>query len=146
MTFASILDIDNRIRDLPLTDGAGPAFRLTGILSPPICYNFKVIEALILGVVQGLTEFLPVSSTAHLILFPWFFKWTGEVDTLTFDIALHAGTLFALLLCFWRDWFDLILRKQKLLGMIVLASIPAGIAGLLMNNYAEQNLRSPLLI
>ena len=105
-----------------------------------------MFQALILGLVQGLTEFLPVSSTAHLILFPWFFNWSGEVDTLTFDIALHGGTLLALLVCFWRDWVDLILRKQKLLGLIILASVPAGIVGFLLNDFAEENLRSPLLI
>jgi len=105
-----------------------------------------VLEALILGIVQGFTEFLPVSSTAHLILFPWFFNWTGEVDTLSFDIALHTGTLIALLACFWRDWIELITKKQKLFGLIVLASIPAGVAGYLLNNFAERALREPLII
>jgi undecaprenyl-diphosphatase len=105
-----------------------------------------MFQALILGIVQGLTEFLPVSSTAHLILFPWFFNWSGEVNTLTFDIALHAGTLFALLLCFWRDWIELIFKKQKLFGLIVFASIPGGAAGYLLNDIAEKSLRSPLLI
>jgi undecaprenyl-diphosphatase len=105
-----------------------------------------MLEAIILGIVQGITEFLPVSSTAHLILFPWFFNWGGEVNTLTFDIALHAGTLLALLLCFWRDWIDLVLRKQRLLGLIILASIPAGISGFFLNDIAEKSLRSPLLI
>jgi undecaprenyl-diphosphatase len=105
-----------------------------------------MLQAIILGIVQGLTEFLPVSSTAHLILFPWFFNWSGVVDTLSFDLALHAGTLLALLLCFWRDWVDLFFRKQRLLGLIILASIPAGIAGLLLNDLAEHSLRSPLLI
>jgi undecaprenyl-diphosphatase len=105
-----------------------------------------MLEALILGIVQGITEFLPVSSTAHLILFPWFFKWSGEVDTLTFDVALHAGTLLALILCFWKDWLDLIFKKQKLFGMIILASIPAGIAGFFLNDIAENELREPLLI
>ena len=51
-----------------------------------------ILRRVILGIVQGITEFLPVSSTAHLILFPWFFNWSGEVDTLTFDVALHGGT------------------------------------------------------
>ena len=88
-----------------------------------------MIEAFILGIVQGLTEFLPVSSTAHLVLFPWFFHWGGELDTLTFDVALHAGTLLSLIICFWKDWIELILRKQKLFMLIVLASVPAGIAG-----------------
>jgi undecaprenyl-diphosphatase len=105
-----------------------------------------MIHALILGIVQGITEFLPVSSTAHLILFPWFFKWSGEVNSLTFDVALHAGTLLALLLCFWRDWIELITKKRKLFGLIILASIPAGVAGFLLNNLAEKYLRSPLLI
>ena len=105
-----------------------------------------MLQSIILGIVQGLTEFLPVSSTAHLILFPWFFDWSGEVDTLAFDVALHGGTLLALLLCFWRDWIDLFFRKQRLLGLIVLASIPAGIAGVLLNDLAEHSLRSPLLI
>jgi undecaprenyl-diphosphatase len=118
--------------------------------SHPInCISVKIhimLQAIVLGVVQGLTEFLPVSSTAHLILFPWFFNWSGEVDTLTFDIALHVGTLLALLLCFWRDWMDLILRKHKLLGLLILATIPGGVAGFFLNNIAEQNLRSPLLI
>lgn len=105
-----------------------------------------MLEAIILGIVQGLTEFLPVSSTAHLILFPWFFGWKGELDTLTFDVALHAGTLFALILFFWRDWLELIFKKQRLFKLIILASIPAGVAGYLLNDIVENNLREPLLI
>ncbi len=105
-----------------------------------------MLEAIILGIVQGVTEFLPVSSTAHLILFPWFFNWSGEVDTLTFDVALHAGTLLALILFFWRDWIDIIFKKQKLFGLIVLASIPAGFAGFLLNDIVENDLRKPLII
>jgi len=105
-----------------------------------------MLEAIILGIVQGITEFLPVSSTAHLILCPWFFNWSGEVDTLTFDIALHAGTLFALILCFWRDWIEIISKKRRLLGLIILASIPAGTAGFFLNDIAENDLREPLII
>lgn len=105
-----------------------------------------MLEAIILGIVQGLTEFFPVSSTAHLILFPWFFNWSGLVDTLTFDVALHAGTLFALILCFWKDWIDIITRKRKLLGLIILASLPAGISGVLLNDIVENSLRSPYII
>ena len=105
-----------------------------------------MIAALILGIIQGLTEFIPVSSTAHLILFPWFFDWSGQVDTLTFDIALHAGTLAALIFCFWRDWIDLFIKKQRLLGLIVFASIPAGIAGFFLNDIVGESLREPLLI
>ncbi len=103
-------------------------------------------ESIILGVVQGLTEFLPVSSTAHLIILPWFFNWSGQVDTLTFDISLHAGTLCALLCCFWKDWADLIARKQRLLAMIVMASVPAGMTGYFLNDFIETAARNPLLI
>ncbi|TAN38365.1 MAG: undecaprenyl-diphosphate phosphatase [Nitrospirae bacterium] len=103
-------------------------------------------EAVILGMVQGLTEFFPVSSTAHLILFPWFFGWTGLVDTLTFDVALHAGTLLALLVCFWRDWWELCTRKFRLFGLIILASVPAGVAGILLNKLVEHTLRTPSVI
>jgi undecaprenyl-diphosphatase len=105
-----------------------------------------MIESIILGIVQGLTEFLPVSSTAHLILFPWFLNWTGTVDTLTFDIALHAGTLLALLLCFWRDWLELMTKKHRLLSLVFIGALPAGIAGFFMNDYVETYFRSPLLI
>jgi undecaprenyl-diphosphatase len=104
-----------------------------------------MLEAIILGIVQGITEFLPVSSTAHLILLPWFFNWNSEVDTLSFDIALHAGTLSALLCCFWRDWADLFLRKQRLLGLILMASFPAGIAGVFFNDVIETSMRSPVV-
>lgn len=103
-------------------------------------------EAIILGIIQGITEFFPVSSTAHLILFPWFFGWKGDVNTLTFDVALHAGTLAALLLCFWKDWVELFIKKQRLLGMIVFASIPAGVVGFFLNDIVEKSLREPLLI
>lgn len=100
-------------------------------------------EAIILGIIQGFTEFFPVSSTAHLILFPWFFGWKGVVNTLTFDIALHGGTLTALLFCFWKDWVELFTKKQKLLGIILLSSIPAGAAGFLLNDIVEKSLREP---
>jgi undecaprenyl-diphosphatase len=105
-----------------------------------------IIEAVILGVIQGLTEFFPVSSTAHLILVPWFFGWKGDVNTLTFDVALHAGTLAALLFTFRKDWLELFARKQKLLGLIIIASIPGGIAGFFLNDVAEKSLRQPFLI
>ena len=105
-----------------------------------------MIEALILGIVQGLTEFFPVSSTAHLILLPWFFKWGGDLNTLTFDVALHAGTLLALLLCFWRDWIEMLMHKRRLFYLIILASVPAGVAGVLFNDIVEESLRSPYII
>ncbi len=105
-----------------------------------------MFEAIILGIVQGLTEFIPVSSTAHLILFPWFFHWGGEVDSLTFDVALHAGTLLALLICFWKDWLDILLRKHRLLLLLIIASVPAGVIGLLFEHIVESRFRIPSVI
>jgi undecaprenyl-diphosphatase len=105
-----------------------------------------MIEALILGIVQGITEFFPVSSTAHLILFPWFFKWGGDLDTLTFDVALHAGTLLSLVLCFWKDWVEMLTSKRRLFYLIIIASIPAGVAGFFFNDIIEESLRSPYII
>ncbi len=58
----------------------------------------ELIKAIILGVIQGITEFLPVSSTAHLVITPWIFGWNGTVNSLSFDIAVHVGTLFSLFL------------------------------------------------
>ena len=107
-----------------------------------------MFEAIILGVIQGLTEFLPVSSSAHLIIFPWFFNWQGIVNTLSFDVALHFGTLFALLIYFRKDWIELLKtlpRKDGMIWKIVIGTIPAAIAGVLLRDWVEQN-RSPLLI
>lgn len=122
--------------------------------------NTLSFQALILGVVQGLTEFLPISSSAHLILFPWFFGWTNTlVDTLSFDVALHAGTLVAILWYFRKDWFGLIkgffriLSKrnvkeveERLILYIILATIPAALAGLFLEKVVEETFRNPLLI
>lgn len=74
-----------------------------------------IIQAIILGVVQGLTELLPISSSAHLYLIPWVFNWTNSVDFNAafeaFDVALHAGTLLAIVLFFFKDWLKLIVRR-----------------------------------
>lgn len=105
-----------------------------------------MFEALVLGVVQGITEFFPVSSTAHLILVPWFFNWSGEVNTLTFDVALHAGTLLALLVCFYNDWLHMALRDRKTLAFILIATIPAALVGVVFKDVVESQLRSPLII
>lgn len=106
----------------------------------------EMLKAIIMGVVQGLTEFLPVSSTAHLILFPWFFGWTGEIDSLIFDVALHGGTLVALLICFYRDWIDLLTKNRTMFYYIIIATIPAGVAGILLNDLVEHTFRSPFII
>ncbi|MGB4511166.1 MAG: undecaprenyl-diphosphate phosphatase, partial [Thermacetogeniaceae bacterium] len=62
-------------------------------------------QSVVMGLVQGLGEFLPISSSAHLVLVPWFFNWLDP--GLTFDIALHIGTLIAVIAYFWRDWVKL---------------------------------------
>jgi undecaprenyl-diphosphatase len=106
----------------------------------------EIFQAVVLGIIQGITEFFPISSTAHLVLAPWFLGWHGLVDSLSFDVALHAGTLFALLICFWRDWLEIIFKKPKMLGLIIVTMIPAGMAGVLFKKTIEHTLRSPLVI
>jgi undecaprenyl-diphosphatase len=104
-------------------------------------------------VVQGLAEFLPISSSAHLTLLPWVLGW--EDPGLAFDVALHWGTLAAVLAVFWRDWIRLIragLLRQgadvdvRLFWALVVSSIPGAIIGKLLDHWAEENLRAPLLI
>jgi len=119
-----------------------------------------LFEAIILGIVQGITEFLPISSSAHLVLIPWMFGWQGTlIDSLNFDVGLHAGTLVAILAFFWRDWSDLLgkffrgmkhgtwkTNEGRLVWYIVLATIPAGVLGLKYEHVVEESFRSPLLI
>ena len=71
----------------------------------------SILQAIVLGVVQGLTELLPISSSAHLNLFPWIFGW-GEIGA-SFDVALHIGTLFAIVIFFFKDWLKLIIGGYK---------------------------------
>lgn len=117
------------------------------------------LESIFLGIVQGATEFLPISSSGHLVIFPWLFGF--EDPGLTFDVALHAGTLLALLAYFWRDWIELfkgaggvLCRSQpysknvqaQLFVAILLATIPGALAGYFLNDLAETVLRHPLLV
>src|SRR6266404_694854 len=117
-----------------------------------------LFQAVILAIVQGLTEFLPISSTAHLWLVPWFLGWNDP--GLTFDVALHAGTLVAVLLYFWRIWVDMLVdaigfgnpsgdkvrENRRLFWFLVVATIPGGIAGLLFERAADEELRNPLVV
>ena len=102
-----------------------------------------IFQAIIFGVVQGVTEFLPVSSTAHLILLPWFMGWPDP--GLSFDVALHLGTLVALAIYFWKDWLEL-LAKPRMLAFIIVATIPGALAGVLFESQVESALRSPKII
>src|SRR5688500_5819660 len=103
-------------------------------------------HAAVLGLVQGLTEFLPVSSSGHLILVPHFFGWQDQ--GLSVDAALHLGTLAALVAYFHRELIGMIsgTLSRRVAALIVVATIPAGLAGLLFGSMVETNLRSPLLI
>ncbi len=105
----------------------------------------EIFQSIVLGIVQGLTEFIPVSSSGHLILVPWVLKWKDP--GLTFDVALHMGTLLALILYFWKDWLDIFKRwKEPLLWLIAVGCIPAAIFGYKFDKYFETVFRSPLLI
>ena len=106
-----------------------------------------IFQALILGIVQGLTELLPVSSSAHLAIFPWIFKWNEIPES--FDIALHFGTLLAISLFFLKDWISLIkggfnqvVKKEKttegkIFWFLVIATIPAGIISLILDKLSD---------
>jgi undecaprenyl-diphosphatase len=133
-----------------------------------------LLHAILLGLVQGLGEFLPISSSAHLILVPWLFNFPDP--GLSFDVALHFGTLIAIVLYFWKDWLDIMvitlssspfgrgfspkfflkfgqtgegqtLRYTKYtFWLVVLATIPGALFGYLLENKAEAAFRNPLLI
>lgn len=106
-----------------------------------------VLSALILGVIQGITEFLPISSSAHLALMHWLTGWThSPQEDLIFDVALHFGTLLAILIYFGRDWANLLRRRDRLVACIIVACIPGAIAGALLEDQAETIFRDPLLI
>ena len=104
----------------------------------------SAFQSFVLGLLQGLTEFLPISSSAHLILFPLFFGW--EDPGLAFDVALHLGTLAAVVLYFWKDLWEMVTSDRKSLGFLIVATIPGAIAGLLLEHKAETTFRSPHLI
>ena len=115
------------------------------------------LQAIALGIIQGLSEFLPISSSAHLALAPWFFGW--EDPGLAFDVALHFGTLLAVLWYFRMEWLTLIKaafgivttgrvetpEKRKVVYLII-ATIPGAIGGLLLQSRAESAFRDPQLI
>jgi undecaprenyl-diphosphatase len=116
------------------------------------------LEAIILGLVQGVTEFLPISSTAHLILVPWLLHWKDP--GLTFDVVLHAGTLLAIVTFFWNDWMQMLRGLKRLLSgrdalqspqermlwLVAVGTIPAALIGVLAERAVESWLRSPFII
>ena len=121
----------------------------------------EYLQAVLLGLIQALTEFLPISSSGHLVLAPAVIG--DDVSSLTFDVGLHVGTTAAVLAYFWRDWIDIIrdglgdLSRHGLdfarwgprsrLGLyIALGTVPAVIVGLLFRDAIEAHLREPLLV
>ena len=112
---------------------------------------FVEIRDVILGIIQGLTEFLPVSSSAHLAIIPWLLGW--DDPGLAFNVALHLGTLLALLIYYREDWLAMAVsvvkgghEQRRLLLFLIVASIPGAVFGLLFEKQAETIFRSPLLI
>src|SRR5258708_7806753 len=108
------------------------------------------VAAFILGLVQGLTEFLPVSSTAHLILVSDVLKLDPEKFGLTFDVALHLGTALAVLLYFAGTWIGLVVDvlrgRWRLPLVVIVGTIPAAVAGVLFESAVSSSLRSATVI
>ena len=117
-----------------------------------------LMQVIVLAVVQGLTEFLPISSTAHLYLTSWLLGWNAE--SLDFDIMLHLGTLAAVLIYFFGDWVQIIgqgfgidvgrdrelKHNRMLLWLLVIGTIPIGVFGALFNKMAETVWRTPVVM
>jgi undecaprenyl-diphosphatase len=117
-----------------------------------------ILQVIVLAVVQGITEFVPISSTAHLYLTSWLLGW--HTEALDFDIALHIGTLLAILLYFLRDWLQIVAqgfgmrygrdeeltRNRTMLWLLAIATIPVGVFGYVFNKQAETTWRNPFVI
>ena len=120
------------------------------------------LQALILGIVQGLTELLPISSSGHLDILPWLFNWTANPEFNAafegFDVALHFGTFLAIAIFFFKDWiklivggFNQVVKKKKttegkMFWYLVIATIPGGIIGLLLDTFVGDTLKKPVII
>ena len=116
------------------------------------------VQAIVLGMVQGLGEFLPISSSGHLVVVPWLLGWPEH--GLAFDVALHVGTLAAVLYAFFDDWRRLLAAgirgtltgrpfadpDSRLLWLLAAASVPGAVAGVLLEDRAETVFRSPALV
>jgi undecaprenyl-diphosphatase len=127
-----------------------------------------IYQVVVLAIIQGLTEFLPVSSTAHLALAHWLFGWDFHAATkemaqqydFSFDVALHVGTLLAVIVYFFRDWLQIIAQafgirfgrdrqlahNRGMLWLLIFGTIPVGLAGLAFGKHAEGDWRSPWVI
>ncbi len=117
-----------------------------------------VLQSIILGIIQGLTEFIPISSSAHLIIVPWLFGWTDPALTsLPFDVSLHLGTRLAVLLYFWADWVCLVRAwvasirerrinpdpERRLIWFLIVGCIPGAVVGFLAESKIEALFHQP---
>ena len=122
-----------------------------------------LLRAVIMGIVQAITEFLPISSSGHLIVMKELVRFDEPNNSLTFDVALHVGTSIAVILFFWRDWqtifysifyditdYGIAIKKwnahSQLLIWIMIATVPVVVVGFIFQNLIEQNLRQPLVV
>ena len=122
-----------------------------------------ILQAIILGIVQGLTEFLPISSSGHLLIVPWLFNWHFLLENpdlnKTFDVALHLGTFFSLIAYFWRDigrllaaWMRTIAHRKldspegRLAWLIIVSTIPAALVGVAFEDVIVTRLGQPWMI
>ena len=122
-----------------------------------------ILEAIVLGIVQGLTEFLPISSSGHLIIVPWLFGWDSLESTSikkSFDVALHLGTLVAVVAYFWRDlgryvrdgtravirWERPVTEDARIAWLLVLSAVPGVIVGVTLERFIKDSLGTPLII
>jgi undecaprenyl-diphosphatase len=120
-------------------------------------------QAIVLGIVQGLTEFIPISSSGHLLLVPWLFNWHFLLENpdlnKTFDVALHLGTFVAVVIYFWREigrligaWVRSITRRSlaepegRLAWLLIVSTVPAALVGVLFEGFITERLGKPWMI
>ncbi len=119
--------------------------------------HMDILQAIVLGFVQGATEFIPVSSSGHLVLVPWLLGW--ESPGLAFDTLIHWGTLLAVLAYFWRDWWQLITAwlgslvrrdwaqpQARLMWLLIVGSIPAAVLGFLLEDFFASLFEEPVWV
>lgn len=107
-----------------------------------------MLVVVILSIVQGLSEFLPISSSAHLLLLPWLFHWPDP--GLSFDAAIHLGTALALIIYFWRDIWTIVREHGKLFWYLAIATVPGALFGFFGDKWVEEHLHqasaAPLIV